>query len=475
MQQILRICFLVCCMIYQGVAAAEYRIDSQEAFDRLCNHTFAPGDSILFKRGIRFVGMFHPTGSGSEGKPIRIATYGNGDLPVIEAKGIHRAGLFLKDPSFWEIDGLEITNSNGTDEDQGELYGIYLLADGKEGVFQHVHINGCFIHHVNGKVAGKSRGGIHVEIKNLKASRFHDLRITKNRIEHVGGVGISNASSCGKVIIEANGTVRTENLWTAFYVADNFIDQTGRNSIIARVSKDAVYERNTLANSSRYDTGHSIFNFHTDGIKIQYNEAYGNVGPGGMDRGGFDADYNSVNTYIQYNYSHDNQWFCGIMKKPNHNVVIRHNISQNDKDGIYFYGFEKETKADNIQIYNNTHYVKNGLQVEVFAENRTPLNCTFEKNIFYFEKRGEWGKNAKGVHTVFKDNVYFNITPHVSETKPLMIDPLFENPGSATRDINLHTMEGLLGYRLRDNSPCPGYGAHLPVWNKQPVDAGNGK
>ena len=52
-----------------------------------------------------------------------------------------------------------------------------------------------------------------------------------------------------------------------------------------------------------------------------------------MDRGGFDADYNCVNTFIQYNYSHDNKWFCGIMKRRNRNVVIRYNVSQNDTRG----------------------------------------------------------------------------------------------------------------------------------------------
>ena len=32
------------------------------------------------------------------------------------------------------------------------------------------------------------------------------------------------------------------------------------------------------------------------------------------------------------------------MKKRNRNVVIRYNLSQNDKEGIYFYGFENEKK-----------------------------------------------------------------------------------------------------------------------------------
>ena len=313
---------------------------------------------------------------------------------------------------------------------------------------------------MNGEVAGKRRGGIHVHIKNLKRSTFDDLRITSNRVENIGGVGIGNASSCAEVKLLDDG-YETEHLWTRVYVAGNRVDTTGRNNIIARASKDAVYEYNVLANSSQYDTGHSIFCFGTDGIKIQYNEAYGNLGDknnkdggGESDRGGFDADYNCVNTFIQYNYSHDNLWFCGIMKRPNRNVVIRYNISQNDREGIYFYGFERERQAENVHIYNNTHFVKRGLDVKVFAEDRTPVNTTFENNIFFFEGEGEWGKNAEGINTVFRNNLYFNITPHPSETRPVTADPRFSDPGRAETDIDLRTMSALQGYRPKEDSPC---------------------
>jgi hypothetical protein len=433
--------------------AKVYHIDSQKKFMDLKTATFLPGDSILFKRGKQFNGMFSPLGTGTEKESIRIDVYGQGERPQINAKGQNKAGLLLQDPSFWEVNGLEITNTDGTDKDQGELFGIYVLAKGAEGVYKHIYINDCFIHDVNGKVAGKKRGGIHVHIKNLETSIFHDLRITNNRIVRIGGVGIGNNSSCGRIEFKTYDTV-AHYLWTKVYVAKNYIDQTGRNSIIARVSKDAIYEYNTLANSSRYDTGHSIFCFNTDGIKIQYNEAYGNVGKGEKDRGGFDADYNCVNTYIQYNYSHDNLWFCGIMKRTNRNIVIRYNISQNDKEGIYFYGFENSKEAKDIHIYNNTHYVGKDFNVSIFCEGRTPINSRFENNIFYFEDRGTWGKNASGSNTTFRNNLYFNISPHKSDTSPRTSNPMFYQPGIAGANINLETMEALHGYQLNPGSPC---------------------
>jgi hypothetical protein len=433
--------------------AKEYRIDSQRRFDALSTAVFFPGDTILFRRGVQFNGMFAPSGNGTEQAPIRIRVYGDGARPRIDSKGKHIAGLFLKNVSYWEVDGLEITNTDGTDRDQGQLFGIYILANATEGTYRHVYINDCYIHDINGKVAGKKRGGIHVHVKDLNATTIHDLRITNNRIVRVGGVGIGNDSSCGRVEFREHDTV-SHHLWTGVYVAGNYIDRTGRNSIIARVSKDAVYEYNTLANSSRYDTGHSIFCFNTDGIRIQYNEAYGNVGDDGQDRGGFDADYNCVNTFIQYNYSHDNMWFCGIMKRRNRNAVIRYNVSQNDKQGIYFYGFENSREARNIHIYNNTHFVGKGLDVSVFPEGRTPINSLFENNIFFFEDRGQWGKNAKGINTVFRNNLYSNITPHESDTRPITADPMFVRPGIAGTDIDLKTMDALLGYRLKSGSPC---------------------
>lgn len=436
------------------IQAEVVRIDSQDAFARHSGRTFAPGDQILFARGARFSGMFVCAGQGRSDAPIRIGADGDGDRPRIDALGVHPAALLIRNPSFVEVAGLEVTNTDGSTADQGGLFGIHVLADEGEGVFEHVYISDCHVHDVNGEVAGKQRGGIHVHIRDLEASRFHGLRITGNRVERVGGVGIGNNSSCAQLEVRPDGSYDAAHLWTNVYVADNHVERTGRNCIIARASVGAIYERNVLAHSSRFSTGHSIFNFRTDGIKIQYNEAYGNVGPGGKDRGGFDADYNAVNTYIQYNYSHDNQWFCGIMKRPNHRVTIRYNVSQNDTEGIYFYGFEGAEQAADIHIYNNTHYVREGLEVEVFPHKRSALNSTFENNIFSFAERGEWGRHQKAPGTRFENNVYVNIAPHPTDPSPVLADPMFVDPGTAGTGIDLETMDALGGYRLQLESPC---------------------
>lgn len=441
------------CAVTVPCVAKEYRIDSQKVFDEFREAKFQPGDIIQFKRGKRFKGMFAPRGAGTEDAPIKLKAYGKGKRPRIDAGGKNPAGLLLRNVSYWEVSGLEITNTNGSEKDQGDLFGIRVLIEKKEGVFRHIHIDDCDVHDVNGLVAGKRRGGIHVHVKKCKKTRIDDLRITNNRIARIGGVGIGNDSSCASVEIRPNDEV-TKNLWTNVYVAKNYVGDTGRNNVIARTSKDAVYEYNTLANSSRYETGHSIFCFNTDGIRIQHNEAYGNIGDESMDRGGFDADYNCVNTFIQYNYSHDNEWFCGIMKKPNRNVVIRYNISENERKGLYFYGFDKERDAENIHIYNNTHFTRKGLKVRVFPQGRTPINTRFENNVFFFEGKGLWGKKSKAIDTSFNNNLYYNLLPHPDDSNAITSNPRFVRPGRSGTDIDLTTMKNLEGYRLKSKSPA---------------------
>ena len=449
-------------------APTEHRIDSQAKFDELREARFVPGDVIYLQRGKRFKGMFAPRGSGTKEAPIILKAYGEGPRPRIDAGGWNQAGLRLKNVQWWEVSGLEITNTNGSDIDQGDLFGIYVLIENREGIFRHIHIDDCDVHDVNGKVAGKRRGGIHVHVLECLNTWIDDLRITNSRVTDIGGVGIGNESSCASVEILPDDEI-TKNLWTKVYVAGNFVDQTGRNSVIARASKDAVYEYNTLANSSRYDTGHSIFCFNTDGIRIQHNEAYGNVGEEEKDRGGFDADYNCVNTLIQYNYSHDNMWFCGIMKRPNRNVVIRYNISQNERKGLYFYGFDTELDAQKIHIYNNTHFTRRGLKPCVFPENRTPINTLFENNIFYFEEKGLWTSQSQGINTSFNNNLYYNLEPYPGDSNAITLNPQFVQPGEAGTNIDLTTMEDLLGYHLETQSPAIDQGKSIEM-PEDPMD-----
>ncbi len=411
--------------------------------------TFEEDDKILFKSGEVWNGQLLLKGSGSEGKPIIVNSYGTGNKPIFNGGGVTAndgATVRLKNGSYWEINNLEITNSNGTTSQQGEIWGFRSIIDNGTEI-KHVYIKNLYVHNVNGEVAGKDTGGIYVTADGSSPAFYNDLKIENNVVKNVGGLGIATQSP------HASIKVATRSPFLNVRIAGNIVGPTGRNNMIVRVSDDAIVEHNRLINSSIYDKGHSIFNFNTDNCTIQYNEAYGNVGPlGVIDRGGFDADYNCKNTTIQYNYSHDNNWGFAIMKKEiNENVTIRYNISENDKIAVYFYGFEWEKGMTRANVYNNVHYVKAGLDVAIFKD-RTPFNTNFYNNIFYFEgtNAGKWGKTP--LECTFENNLFYNIA--TKGTNAVTGDPLFEDPGNGRQDIDWSNYPNVLtGYKIKAGSP----------------------
>ncbi|MGQ1945753.1 hypothetical protein ACT3CD_01460 [Geofilum sp. OHC36d9] len=434
-------------------------INTQADFDRYKNAEFEPGTQIFFAVGKSFSGQFAPKGSGTKDLPIKLTAYNPksnkaywddiDNKPIINGHGEVNSPIYLYNGAFWEINNLEVTNTNGTDEEQGDLRGIYIVAE-DAGIIENITVRNCFIHDVNGKVEGKRRGGIHVHVKGKKVrTKFHNLLIENNYIKNVGGVGIGNSSSWGK--INSNDYYP----WTDFVIRGNRVEYTGRNGIIARVGVNQIVEYNVLAYNSRYSTGHSVFNFASINCIMQYNEAYGNTGdPGDIDHGGFDADYNARGTIIQYNYSHDNNWFCGIMRRYNRDITIRYNISINERLGAYEYGFPQDDEARGIWIYNNIHYFRAGLNASIFASPgkvRTPSYSYFYNNIFYFEDKGTWGVEPDET-CEFRNNLFYNVAPKGKGA--IVADPLFVNPGKVDTDIDMHDPERLAGYMLKDNSPC---------------------
>ena len=444
-----------------------YYIDNQADFDAYASYAFAPGDEILFERGVIFSGMFAPKGSGEPGQPIVIGNYGTGPIPIINAMGSNEAGILLKNVEQWEIDGIEITNTDGTQDHQGKLKGIYVLIDNPiRTVMNHIRISNCYIHDVNGVTkdddpyGAKRHGGIHIHTYGDSACRLNDVEIVGNTVENTGGVGIANDST--HVAIKSVTADRTY-LWTDVHVAHNFVDNTDRNNMIIRDSINPLVEYNVLANSSRENTGHNLFNFDTVGFVAQYNEGYGNLGDGG-DRGAYDADYNNIDTTFQYNYSHDNQWMIGIMNKFNEGVTIRYNISQNDRSGFIFYGFNIAFQSRDIKVYNNTYFAGEHLSSgRIVAHNSVAKRTTFYNNIFYFENGASHGdKVGDWEDIIFSHNAYIGIVPWDGEVGAVTSNLLLANPGTGGADIDMSDPNRLLGYRLQPGSACIDAGISIP-------------
>ena len=445
-----------------------FYIESQEDFDKYSGIEFPEDSKILFAAGKEFQGEFIIKGSGTKENPNFAGAFDPKNKtefqewienkPVINGLGKTNAPVYLYNGQHWEINNIEVTNTDGTDNDQGDLRGIYVVAE-NSGTIENITIKNCYVHDVNGKVGGKMRGGIHVHVLGDSVkTKFHNLLIENNVIKNVGGVGIGNQSSWPNIDKEDYYP------WTNFVIRNNHVERTGRNGIIVRYSLNPLVEYNVLAYNSRYSTGHSVFNFNTIGCIVQYNEAYGNTSdnPDDIDHGGFDADYNSRGTIIQYNYSHDNNWFCGIMRRGiNTDVTIRYNISQNELLGAYKYGFPTEKGLKDVKVYNNTHYFGKGKGKSVFVaagKNRIPIETEFRNNIFYFEDEAEWGFEPDNT-CIFENNLFFNVSSRGASA--VNSDPLFVNPGSGGTNIDMRDPERLSGYKLKNNSPCIGVGVDI--------------
>ena len=442
-----------------------YFINSQEEFEKWSNFEFPAGSKVLFAAGKTFRGQFKLRGSGTNTSPNFAGAYDNktgnsitawtDNKPVIHGEGKVSSAFELSDGEFWEINNLEVTNTNGTKGDQGKLLGIKVTAT-DAGLIRDITIKNCFVHDVNGDVGGKETGGIHVYVLgNRVKTNYHNLIIENNQVSQVGGVGIANQSSWGNI------NQPDYFPWTGFVIRNNRVEHTGRNGIIVRYAQNPVVEYNVVAHSSRFDTGHSIFNFNTIDCIVQYNEAYGNTSsnPDDIDHGGFDADYNSRGTIIQYNYSHDNNWFCGIMRRAhNTDITIRYNISRNERLGAFLYGFPTEKGVKDVKIYNNTFYFGKGTGTRVFVEAgkvRIPTETSFRNNIFYFEEKAEWGFEPDQT-CVFENNLFHNVSPR--GTNALTADPLFIDPGNGGTNIDMKDTNRLSGYKLRQGSPAINYG-----------------
>jgi len=141
-----------------------YYINDQSDFDRLSGFYFPPGATLAFAAGEKFSGQFLVRGNGLPEQPNRVTAYDpesgellmdwTDDKPVINAGGKLKSALYLRNSNYWILNNIEVTNTDGTYDDQGEIFGIYVVAE-DVGIMKGITVSNCDVHHVNGHVGGK--------------------------------------------------------------------------------------------------------------------------------------------------------------------------------------------------------------------------------------------------------------------------------------------------------------------------------
>jgi hypothetical protein len=418
---------------------------------------FAPGDWIYLKSGSHWDNFFCPGGSGADKHPIKVASYGVGPMPSVDAHGKTLATVSIQNGEYWDVEDMDVTNtSDGTIP---YLRGVEVnLVD--FGTAHDISLQNLYVHDT-ASPEDKYNGGSGI---------FCDNRGDKIK-SNFDGLLIQN---CHLVHTDRNGITMDSGYWdrTKWFpslnvvIRGNLLENIGGDCIVAIGCDSPLLERNTVHGGRirASDWASGIWVWSCDNAVIQYNEIDGMHGQ--EDAQGFDSDWNCRNTLIQYNYSHDNEGgFVMVVDNGgvhlpiddgNSGAIIRYNISQNDN----FRTFTLSGPISDVQIYNNDIYIGKNITTDMFfAWNWGGTwgdNVKLSNNIFYI--LGNANLNQGGVtNVVYTNNDIFgklNGTPAGSGN--LSVDPLFQSPGTATSDPST-----LAGYQLDKKSPC--YNAGIPI------------
>lgn len=477
-----------------------------------------------------------------EGKRPQINTNGRGQWELNYGKpldnknhkwhGTVSSSILLKDVEYVEISGLEITNDRDTANDPEkdmeyndsavmDRTGVAGVAKDK-GTLDHIVLDDLYIHDVDGNVYNKhmTNGGIYFIVekptdeKKTGISRYDDVQIKNCQLDTVNrwGIAVGYTYNWDKFTsAELNEDVMSKYSSTNVVIENNYLNNVGGDAITTMYLDEPLIQYNVSEGSSAQinttdytdpqpvldDNGNPVpGQTHTGGrvaagiwpwkcknAVFQYNECFRtlNAARGNGDGQPWDADYGDGTNY-QYNYSHGNTastiMFCGYQSVNN---TFRYNISQNEDMGP----LDPAGNAGNTQVYNNTFYIKEGLNNiwHTSHGNAGPINL--ENNIFYFA--GEtpatvenW--NPSGNKT-YSNNLFYNVSTYPDDTNAVKVKAgtkVVENAGSgpdavatdkqARRHDDPTKATVFDGYKLAENSPAINAGKMIVDKNGYTID-----
>lgn len=410
-----------------------------------------PGDQVLFKRGTACHGTLAPQGSGTPGSPISVDAYGSGPKPLIAGDGAPNA-VHLRNVQQWEVRNLEVTNTGAT---AGNRRGVYLeLRDFGAGT--HYRIENLTVHDVNGDMKKDTNGssGIHLDtLGSAVPSRFEDVVLDGNEVYTVDRSGINMSSDwwCRPAVGCSSG--QPYHPWGKVTIRNSTVHDIGGDGVVLQYTTGGLAEHNVL-----YDINMRAGQLNNAGLWVwnaehatfQHNEVYRVRRPAGTNDGNaFDADYGTVGTLYQYNYSHDNEGgmilFCGCGGTSD-GTVVRYNISQNDKSRIIM-----AAGATNSAFYNNTIYIPKGYSTKIVEEYSSATYLRLFNNLIVNEGRG--GYQLTQANYTWSNNLFAGRHPANEPADPYKVtaDPRLVAVGT-----------GPSGYKLTAGSPAIGAGRPIP-------------
>lgn len=411
------------------------------------------GDSIVLKRGCRFTGGLSLVAAGTADEPVTIGAYGDGDPPVIDARG-HLAGVHLKAPRHVVVRDLAITADGGKTVDgspPGKRFGVYV--DGTAGNASHVTIEDLVIRRIYPEKGSPHEG--------------------RNSTTHLGvGVGIEGAAETDsgfftvrRCVIEETG-FKGISLSRVHHVEvlDNRLTDIGGPGIQPGRVDDLLVRGNTVVRSGSsldprmHARGSGIWPWTCSRVTIEKNRFFHARGKG--DSCGIHIDYNCTDVLVQYNLSVDNEGGFVEILGNNRNSAYRYNVSVNDGSRVkgrdkafqegkilmtsgYVGNRMPKTGPFDSYIHNNTVFVKEGTR-SCFSIAPTTQGLLVANNIFHIlgktvnvldDQDARKDKRAKALkRTVVGHNLYVtgDVLPEnlpFTDSNPFVGDAGFAKPG----------------------------------------------
>ena len=447
-------------------------------------------------------------------------------------KGTVSSSILIEDTEYIEIEGLELTNNRNseTDTEKGKAYNDAYAMDRTgvagvakdNGTVDHIVLNDLYIHHVTGNVYNKhmTNGGIYFIVEKpadegaTGIARYNDVKITNCSLDTVNrwGIAVGYTYQWGQFTTGAlSDTTMAKYASSNVVIENNYLNHVGGDAITTmyldrplvqyNVSENAAEQINTTDYSQqqpRLDANGNevgkqgvgagrvaagIWPWKCKNAIFQYNECFRtlNASNGNGDGQPWDADYGDGTNY-QYNYSHGNTastiMFCGGQSINN---TFRYNISQYEDMGP----LDPAGNSENCQVYNNTFYIKEGLNTIWHRSHGNGGPVDMENNIFYFAGDtpvavNDW--NPSGNKT-FSNNLYYNVSTYPNDANAVKVNAGTQvlvnagsGPDSVAEDKSARRHEDPAattvfdGYKLAENSPAINAGKVVVDRNGYTID-----
>tara|TARA_B100001093_G_scaffold122136_2_gene114882 strand:+ start:4551 stop:6470 length:1920 start_codon:yes stop_codon:yes gene_type:complete len=375
-----------------------------KSIEKLNTLSFSPGDSILFKSGDIFQGMFWIKGSGSVTSPIVIDIYGGNTKPLIDGNGFQSCILIYNDENI-SINNLELVNNASHLDSLGNIkklngfggasntwgsgknvrFGLKIVGDLSS--LENFIINQLYIHDIYPTPTNSQFThlgyGIKLETTSVDSigmfNTISNVEISNINITKTGHYGIW-IKSLG---LNGNDAIKNDQI----YINDCNFEFTGGSGFVPNKSENVLVE-NCVFNhtgsdidSRMWKRGSGMWTFDCKNVISQHNQFLNAHGP--QDSYGCHVDYGNENVVFQYNYSFNNEGGFVEILGDNINCGYRYNISVNDgyridpnnapwdKKGKIFWvsnfcGSSVRCPSTGSFIYNNTIFVNDTLNPEIY-------------------------------------------------------------------------------------------------------------